>query len=100
VSKGLTYDWAWDGTAPAADKQPTGPGHVVDGSVKLNDVAIDKTKTYRVGTLNFLADGGDSFTAFTKGTNRLGGAEDLANLVDFLGANPGLKAPEDRVNGL
>ena len=100
VSKGLTYEWAWDGAAPAANTQPTGAGHVVDGSLMLDGVAIDKAKTYRVATLNFLADGGDSFTAFKKGTNRLGGAEDLANLVDFLGANPGLKAPEDRVKGL
>ena len=100
VSKGLSYDWAWDDAPPAADTQPTGPGHVVEGSVKLDGTAIELGKTYRVATLNFLADGGDSFTAFTEGTNRLGGAEDLANLVDFLGANPGLKAPEDRVNGL
>jgi 5'-nucleotidase len=100
VSEGFTYDWAWDGTAPAPNTQPTVSGHVVQGSMKLDGVPIDPNKTYRVATLNFLADGGDSFTAFTEGTNRLGGAEDLANLVDFLGAHQGLKAPADRVNGL
>ena len=56
--------------------------------------------TYRVSTLNFLANGGDSFTGFTAGTNLLGGAEDLANLVAYFEANPGLSAPADRVTGL
>jgi len=52
--------------------------------------------------LNFLADGGDSFTAFKAGTNRLGGPEDLANLVAYLEANKesGLNAPASRINGL
>jgi 5'-nucleotidase len=68
--------------------------------MKLDGVPLEPTKTYRVGTLNFLADGGDSFTGFTSATNRLGGKEDLANLVDFLGAHPGLTPPADRVNGL
>ena len=57
-------------------------------------------QTYRVSTLNFLANGGDLFTGFTAGTNVLGGAEDLANLVDYFEAHPGLTAPEDRVSGL
>jgi 5'-nucleotidase len=100
VSDGFTYDWQWEGTAPGPNAQPTVAGHVVAGSMKLDGEPIDPAKTYRVATLNFLADGGDSFTGFTEGTNRLGGAEDLANLVDFLGAHPGLKAPADRVNGL
>ncbi|HRW19456.1 MAG TPA: bifunctional metallophosphatase/5'-nucleotidase [Dermatophilaceae bacterium] len=91
VSAGFTY--AWNATAPAGSR-------VVAGSVKLNGTPIVMTQTYRVGTLNFLADGGDSFTAFTQGTNRLGGAEDLANLVDFLEHTPGLKAPASRVDGL
>ena len=103
VSDGFTYDWAWEGAAPAKNSQPTAAttgGHVVPGSMKLNGVPLEPTKTYRVGTLNFLADGGDSFTGFTSATNRLGGKEDLANLVDFLGAHLGLTPPADRVNGL
>ena len=91
VSKGFTYEW--DATNPQGSR-------VVNGSMKLNGVPLMATETYRVGTLNFLADGGDSFTAFTQGTNRLGGAEDLQNLVDFFKANPALRAPEDRVAGL
>ncbi|HEX5532483.1 MAG TPA: bifunctional metallophosphatase/5'-nucleotidase [Actinomycetales bacterium] len=91
VSKGFTYEW--DATQPQGSR-------VVAGSMALNGTPLDLTATYRVGTLNFLADGGDLFTAFTQGTNRLGGAEDLANLVSYLEAHPNLKAPEDRVTGL
>ncbi|HYN66863.1 MAG TPA: bifunctional metallophosphatase/5'-nucleotidase [Ornithinibacter sp.] len=91
VSQGFTY--TWDAAAAEGSK-------VVPGSMKLNNVAIDLAATYRVGTINFLANGGDSFTAFTAGTNVLGGNEDLANLVAYFGANPGLRAPADRVTGL
>jgi 5'-nucleotidase len=100
VSEGFSYEWVWDGPAPAPGTQPTVPGHVVPGSAMLNGVPIDLGQTYRVGTINFLASGGDLFTAFTQGTNLLGGPEDLANLVNFFGANPGLTPPPDRVTGL
>jgi 5'-nucleotidase len=91
VSEGFTYQW--DASQPAGSR-------VVPGSMMLNGTAIDPGATYRVGTLNFLADGGDQFTAFRQGTNRLGGAEDLQNLVDFFKAHPGLTAPASRVDGL
>ena len=38
-------------------------------------------------TNNFLADGGDAFTVFREGTNRVGGGDDLAALTDYLDAN-------------
>ncbi|CAN7298980.1 bifunctional metallophosphatase/5'-nucleotidase [Knoellia sp. LjRoot47] len=91
VSKGFTYDW--DASQPQGSR-------VVNGSMALNGAPIEATKTYRVGTLNFLADGGDLFTAFTQGTNRAGGPEDLANLVAYFQANPGLTAPASRIGGL
>ena len=91
VSEGFTY--TWDATAPQGSR-------VVPGSMKLNGVPLDLAATYRVGTLNFLADGGDLFTAFKLGTNRLGGPEDLANLVDYFRTHPGLKAPVSRIDGL
>lgn len=91
VSEGFSY--TWDGSQPEGQK-------VVAESIMLNDAPVDPATTYRVATLNFLAAGGDQFTVFTEGTNVLGGAEDLANLVDFLLAHPGLTPPEDRVSGL
>jgi 5'-nucleotidase len=91
VSEGFTY--AWDATQPQGSR-------VVPGSMTLNGTPIDPAATYRVGTLSFLAQGGDSFTAFTQGTNLLGGPEDLANLVDYLEIHPALTAPDSRVAGL
>lgn len=91
VSEGFNY--TWDDTQPQGSK-------VVASSMTLNGTPMSLTSTYRVGTLNFLANGGDAFTAFTGGTNLLGGKEDLQNLVDYLGAHPNLTAPADRVSGL
>ncbi len=100
VSEGFTYTWEWDGEAPAENEQPTVSGHVVPGSMMLNGEPIVASQTYRVATLNFLADGGDSFTAFAQGTNRLGAGEDLENLAAYLTAHPGITPPADRVDGL
>ena len=91
VSNGFSY--TWDATQPQGSR-------VVPGSMSLNGTPISPTATYRVGTLSFLADGGDSFTAFTGSTNRLGGGEDLANLVAYFESHPGLTAPADRIGGL
>lgn len=91
VSKGFSYEW--DASQPQGSR-------VVAGSMKLNGEPIVATQTYRVGTLSFLADGGDLFTGFKAGTNLVGGPEDLANFVAYLGANPGLTAPESRIAGL
>ncbi len=90
TSEGFTY--TWDGTAPQGSRAS---GLMLDG------VAIDPAATYRVGTLNFLAAGGDLFTEFTNGTNLLGAEEDVTNLVEYLGANDPVSPPAtDRVNGL
>lgn len=103
VSAGFTYGWAWDGPAPAPNTQPTSAttgGHVVPGSMELQGVPLVADHTYRVATLNFLTEGGDSFTGFSAATNKVGGNEDLANLADYLTAHPGITPPADRVNGL
>lgn len=91
VSDGFSYEW--DATQPRGNR-------VVPGSMTLNGTPIEAGQTYRVATLSFLAEGGDQFTAFTAGTNLVGGPEDLANLVDYFEANPGLEAHPDRVKGL
>lgn len=91
VSEGFSY--TWDDSRPQGSK-------VVAGSMTLNGAPMSMTATYRVGTLNFLANGGDNFTGFMSGTNLLGGKEDLQNLVDYLGTHPGITPPPDRVSGL
>lgn len=91
VSEGFTYEW--DDSRSEGDK-------VLADTMMLNGKEILPGETYRVATLNFLADGGDSFMAFTGGTNRIDSGSDLANLVDYFKAHPALTAPDDRVKGL
>ena len=68
------------------------------GSITLNGTPISPTATYRVTVNNFLADGGDAFTVLTQGTNRLGGGDDLAALVNYVGANNPIAPPAtDRI---
>ena len=91
VSDGFTY--GWDAAQPQGSR-------VVPGSMTLNGSPISDTQTVRVGTLNFLADGGDLFTAFKAGTNRVGGIGDLEGLVAYFKTHPGLTAPPSRIAGL
>ena len=37
-------------------------------SIRVNGALIDPAKSYRIGTFNFLATGGDNFRIFTEGT--------------------------------
>ena len=60
---------------------------------------IDPAATYRVATNNFLADGGDGFTVFREGTNRVGGVDDLTAFINYLGANSPVSPPSiNRIN--
>jgi len=70
VSEGFTYTMT-----------PTGP---VDGSVALNGTPIDKAASYRIVTNNFLADGGDNFTAFRAGTGKYFGGLDINAFDSYL----------------
>ena len=84
ISDGFTYNWSQ--SAPFGSK-------VDPASIKINGVVVDPAATYRVATNNFLADGGDSFTAFVNGAARTGGQVDLDALIDYLEARPNLAAP-------
>jgi 5'-nucleotidase len=85
VSSGLSY--RWDASQPKGRR-------VVPGSVKLNGVALDDATSYRVAANNFLAEGGDNFPEFKKGTQRVDtGILDLDALLGYLGQNPGIGAP-------
>jgi 5'-nucleotidase len=85
VSKNVTYSYTWDATAKK--------GTVDHTSIKIDGVALDMAKTYRVTVNSFLAGGGDGFTVLKTGTNRLTGMVDLDALVAFLGANSSASAP-------
>ena len=70
VSKGFTYTYTSAG--------------VVDGSVKINGVAVDRAQTYRIVTNNFLSEGGDGFPAFRNGTGRYFGGLDIDAFARYL----------------
>ncbi|OII70339.1 bifunctional UDP-sugar hydrolase/5'-nucleotidase [Streptomyces sp. CC77] len=84
VSQGFTY--TLDMTKSGADRVDT-------ASVRLNGEPLDPAKTYRVAMNEFLAGGGDGFTVFTEGKNKLVGASDLDVLIDYLGAHSSAGAP-------
>ncbi len=78
VSSGFAYSWYASG--PACDK-------VAQESILLNGRMIEATREYRVTVNNFLSDGGDKFYVLAKGSQRLGGAQDVDALEAFF-ANP------------
>jgi 5'-nucleotidase len=64
-------------------------------AMTLNGKPIDPAASYRVSVADFLANGGDTFTAFTKSTNRTPGPLDLAALEAWLAVNPPRALPTD-----
>lgn len=76
VSEGFTYRWD--------AKQPEGR-RVVPGSVLLHGVPIEDGASYRVVTNHFLAEGGDYFPTFARGTSRAPTAiRDIDALAGYL----------------
>ena len=67
-------------------------------NITINGVAVDPAATYRVTVNNFLAAGGDSFTALTVGTDVTGGPIDLDAFTAYLTAHsPVAPPPTDRI---
>ena len=91
VSKGFSF--TYNGAAPFGSR-------IDPASITLDGTVLSPTQTYRIVTNNFLADGGDEFTVFREGTNRIGGGDDLEAFTDYLGANSPVSAPEDRIAGI
>ena len=95
-SAGFKYEW--DG-AKACDarisKVTLTTGGVTKTIVNAAGVVVNPTKTFRITVNNFMATGGDGYSTFLKGTNLLGGAQDVDALSAFL-AN--YKAPAAAYN--
>jgi 5'-nucleotidase len=89
ISNGFTF--SYDTTQPNGSK-------IV--AMALNGVPIDPAATYRVTTNDFLANGGDGFTALTGGTDRVTAPGfDVDALVAYLGgpAAPVPPGPANRI---
>jgi 5'-nucleotidase len=84
-SAGLKY--TWDG-AQACNARISNvtlrSGGTVETLVDASGAVPNPTKTYRVTMNNFMADGGDGYSTFVKGTSRLGGAQDIDALVAYM----------------
>lgn len=79
VSGGFSYTWD--------EKRPAG-SRVLD--MTLDGKPLEADKTYRVVANNFLAEGGDNFPEFAKGTNRLEtGLLDLDAFTEYLRRSEG-----------
>lgn len=86
VSSGFSYEW--DPDAPV--------GNRVDfDSISLHGQPLDPEASYRVTVNNFLADGGDGFTVYEKGTDRTTGIVDLEALADYVEEHSPIDPPED-----
>jgi len=101
VSNGLKFSWSAS-AAPCSkvvdvvltptDVTVTPP--VVTGAPEVivaNGVVRNPTRTYRVSVNSFMSAGGDGFTVFVGGTNKLGGAQDIDALTAYLA---GYKSPQ------
>jgi len=82
ISNGFTYTWS----ASAAKGSKV-------SNMALGGVPIDLDATYRVTCNNFLASGGDNFTAFTAGTNLVYGRFDIDAFADYLADNSPVAPP-------
>ena len=97
---GLTYSWDTSDAA-LADTDALVPGSVMvdaDGDPATAMVPLEDGTTYRVVANNFLSDGGDNFTTFKSGTNKLVGGLDIDSLRKYLEAHDPVSAtPTDRI---
>ncbi|MGN9917894.1 bifunctional metallophosphatase/5'-nucleotidase [Micromonospora palomenae] len=83
-------------TGTTAD--PCAGTRVVRGSLTLGGATVADAGTYRVTVNNFLAGGGDGFTALKSGTNQVTGMIDLDAFVAYLTASSPVSAPAlDRI---
>jgi 5'-nucleotidase len=89
VSKGFSYAWTM--------AKPFGE-HVVAASMTLNGEPVEPSKAYRVTVNNYLALGGDGFTALKDGTAAQFGIFDVdALFAYFVGHSPIAPAPPGRI---
>lgn len=65
----------------------------VETIVDAAGVVTNPLRSYRVTVNSFMADGGDGYSTFPKGRNRLGGAQDIDALTAFMARHKAPAAP-------
>ena len=88
------FKYTWDGAQACGARISNvtlNNGSTTETLVDATGAVQNPTKTYRVTVNNFMADGGDGYSTLKKGTNRLGGAQDIDALTAYLA---GFKAPQ------
>jgi 5'-nucleotidase len=108
------FKYTWDGAKACGSRISNVTLRTATATETLVDAAgvvQNPSKTYRVTVNNFMADGGDGYSTLLKGTNRLGGAQDIDALTAYManfkapkaaygpGSNP-LDAGTPRINRL
>lgn len=83
-SAGLKF--AYDMRRPSGDRLV---------SLTLGGKTIDPAAPYRVSVVNFLAEGGDGYSVFTKGTERTRGPIDIEAFEDWIKAVPVRQVPQE-----
>ncbi|WP_432497013.1 bifunctional metallophosphatase/5'-nucleotidase [Kineococcus gypseus] len=97
-SAGVSYQVDPAGTTAAAGADPCTGTRVPDASLTIAGEPVSDTASYRITVNNFLAGGGDGFSALTAGTNQVTGAIDLDAFTAYLGAGSPVTAPAlDRI---
>jgi 5'-nucleotidase len=86
------FKYTWNGANACGARIINASLRTAAGTEALvtDGVVQNPTKTYRVTVNNFMAEGGDGYSTLTRGTNRIGGAQDIDALSAFLA---GFKAP-------
>lgn len=79
---GLHYSWQENDPTRFDDNR------VIPESIQINGQPLDSAATYSVTVNSFLAGGGDNFTQFTAGNQRVIGPVDLDALIEYLSNQP------------
>lgn len=89
------FKYTWDGAKACGSRignVTLRTGSTTETLVDAAGVVQNPTKAYRVTVNNFMATGGDGYSTLLKGTNLLGGAQDIDALTAYMSAN--FKAPK------
>ena len=90
------FKYTWDGAKACGARVSNvtlRSGSTVETLVDGSGAVQNPAKSYRVTVNNFMADGGDGYATLVKGTNRIGGAQDIDALTAYLADFKAPKAP-------